>query len=102
VAFCCLSFLNVPAIGLYYSLRSRNSTIAFLSTLVAGFFIPIILPSLLWLLWFVYTEGLNLPLWRPRPGIGAAFWQIVIAVLCWDRLHRRLTARTFALETAIG
>ncbi|HWX18649.1 MAG TPA: ABC transporter permease subunit [Candidatus Binatia bacterium] len=93
------TFLAVPVIGLYFSLRCRSFIAAFLSTLTIGMILPPVLAGLLEaLLWLSYGGGpvSNSEEWFPAGG--AAFGQLVLAAVCWERLLTRLRRRAFPLE----
>lgn len=93
------SLLSLPAIGLYFSLRCRNSLSAFLLTLAVGLLAPLSVPGLLEPLSDFFTrnpgrvEFLNMP-----SSILAMPLQLALAAFCWERLHSRLKHRAFALE----
>jgi ABC-type transport system involved in multi-copper enzyme maturation permease subunit len=98
IFFYASTFLTVPVIGLYFSLRCVNFIAAFLATLAIGLLAPLILsPFLGWFSSIWEASGTNSPI-----GIGfsgeACFWQIVLAGLCWRQLHERLKRRAFPLE----
>jgi ABC-type transport system involved in multi-copper enzyme maturation permease subunit len=94
IFFCAITFLSLPVIGLYYSLRCRNFITAFLATLGVALVIPLFLPSLLGYLTPFVVGG-------PFGGIASlrgAFIQMAIAIICWLRLLERLKKRSFPLE----
>ncbi len=102
--FYAASFLSLPVIGLYFSLRQNNLISAFLSTLAAGILAPWVLTTgLLWI-WVLHL-GFS-PVGPPVPGdyykaawlLGLLGGQGVIALILAWRLHRNLARRTFALE----
>ncbi len=100
ISFFAITFLTLPAIGLYYSLRSRNFVSAFLATLALGLLAPMVLSAALhWILLLYYPAfgGLFFG-FHIGPSIQAAFFQIVIAAICLRRLRTRLRNRTFPLE----
>jgi ABC-type transport system involved in multi-copper enzyme maturation permease subunit len=69
------TFLALPVIGLYFSLRCRNFMAAFLLTLVSGLFLPILM------------TGQSFP--------AAACVQILIAYFFAEALYRNLKKRAF-------
>ncbi|MCX6925575.1 MAG: hypothetical protein NT154_20555 [Verrucomicrobia bacterium] len=101
VCFFVATFLTVPVFGLYYSLRCRNFLTAFMSTVVVGLFLPLVLGRVLLGMWWslVLITGRSD---SPEPEISS-FWpaavcQMLLALWCWKRLHRRLEKRAFPLE----
>jgi ABC-type transport system involved in cytochrome c biogenesis permease component len=96
--FFLVAFLTVPVFGLYFSLGSRNFIIAFLATLAVGLLLPLVLPQALRALWGVLSDPNAVFSWDPRPSLGAAVCQLLLAVVCWDRLFVRLRKRAFPLE----
>jgi hypothetical protein len=112
ILFHAATFLALPVIGLYFSLRCRGFLGAFLSTLAVGLLAPFAVPLLLGFFWqlhlstnspFVASGGL-IPI-RPafygllsNPYALAAFCQLVLAGTFLQRLHRCLTKRAFHLE----
>jgi ABC-type transport system involved in multi-copper enzyme maturation permease subunit len=96
------AFLCVPVIGLYFSLRNRHFITAFLATLAVAIFLPsFVAAAVSWLFWFLFLGEAdpNPSAWLPShpfiPGIHAAFWQLVLAILFWGALVRRLKRRSF-------
>ena len=79
IYFYALTFLTLPVIGLYFSLRCRNVLTAFLSTIGVGLLVPLAVSPLLR---FFY----------------ASFVQPVFAIICWFGLHDRLKRRAFPLD----
>ena len=97
IFFFLVTFLTVPVFGLYFSLRCRNFLTAFLSAVAVGLVLPLVLPGVLramWL-WWDYHPGST---WDMGPSWPAAVGQFLLALVCWDRLHHRLTKRAFPLE----
>jgi len=100
ILFHAVTFLTLPVIGLYFSLRCRNFISAFLSTLAVGLLAPLAIPLVLALPRWPFDDPTSF-YWRQanmRPSAPAALYQIVLAAICLRRLHRRLTKRTFILE----
>jgi ABC-type transport system involved in multi-copper enzyme maturation permease subunit len=92
-----ISFFTLPVIGLYYSLRCRAFITAFLWTIMVGLVLPVALPGLLQLAWWVYAlSGATSPLFSRTAFSG--LWQFAFAILCWKRLYQRLVKRAFPLE----
>jgi ABC-type transport system involved in multi-copper enzyme maturation permease subunit len=98
ILFHAVTFLTLPVIGLYFSLRCRNFISAFLSTLAVGLLLPLVLSLVLRFVWWLYSDSNSLYGWQVGPSASAALPQIVLAVLCWHRLRDRLKRRAFPLE----
>jgi ABC-type transport system involved in multi-copper enzyme maturation permease subunit len=98
ILFHAITFLTLPVIGLYFSLRCRNFISALLSTLAVGLLLPLVLSLLLRFGWWLYADANSPPGWQMRPSASAALPQIVVAAVCWHRLRDRLRKRTFSLE----
>jgi ABC-type transport system involved in cytochrome c biogenesis permease component len=82
IAFCLSTYLTLPVVGLYFSLRCRNFLSAFLLTLVSGVFLPIVLTGYLIL--------------DVQPGSeSVAFLQIFIAYGFFVALCIKLKTRSF-------
>jgi ABC-type transport system involved in multi-copper enzyme maturation permease subunit len=112
ILFHAVTFLTLPVIGLYFSLRCRTFIGAFLSTLAVGLIAPLAFPLLLEYFWRIYSvtnfsfapSGGLIPM--PPTSYGlllrpyglAAFCQLVVAVILWLRLYHRLRQRAFRLE----
>jgi hypothetical protein len=92
------SFLTVPVFGLYFSLRCRNFITAFLATVAVGLVLPLAVPALLGTIRWAWFDSNSDFSWVMRPSVPAAFCQCILAVVCWDRLFRRLRKRAFPLE----
>jgi ABC-type transport system involved in multi-copper enzyme maturation permease subunit len=76
------TFLSLPMIGLYFSLRCRNFLTALLLTLSAGLLLPMILAAM----------------WNPngvRASEAAACVQVITAYFLATALYRRLKNRSF-------
>ena len=98
VLFFAVTFLSVPVIGLYFSLRCRNFITAFLATVTVGLLVPLVLPSVVRLVWWTIAYSAPRLSWQMRPSLPAAVCQGILAVVCWDRLLLRLKKRAFPLE----
>jgi len=96
ILFHAVTFLTLPVIGLYFSLRCRNFISAFLSTLAVGLFAPMAIPDLLSFLWRLYSDANYSP--QMGASLPAALCEIFLAAICLHRLHRRLTRRAFVME----
>jgi ABC-type transport system involved in cytochrome c biogenesis permease component len=105
ILFFAVTFLSVPVVGLYFSLRCRNFITAFLATVGVGLLLPLILPDLAKVVWQAYVrtsahfswERFDVS-WEMRPCVSAAVCQILLAAFYWNRLHRRLRKRGFPLQ----
>jgi ABC-type transport system involved in multi-copper enzyme maturation permease subunit len=91
IFFYAITYLTIPVVGLYFSLRCRNFITAFLSSLGAGLLMPLILP----LLWRVSDPTSAVGIGSSGP---AAFVQLILAGFCWSRLVDRLKKRNFPLD----
>jgi len=98
--FFAITFLSLPVIGLYYSLRCRNFIAAYLSTLAVGLLAPVVVPSLLQLIWDRDIMSNFVP-WELRLSGRVSLVQLVIAAFCWFELRDRLRKRRFPLERAV-
>jgi ABC-type transport system involved in multi-copper enzyme maturation permease subunit len=111
ILFHAATFAALPVIGLYFSLRCQGFVTAFLFTLGFGLALPLALPGLLAVAWRVYAgiNYLGVIAARPMPGAArsgfvmtpyalAGTAQIVLAVVFWQALYRRLRRRAFRLE----
>ena len=98
IMFFGVTFLALPVIGLYFSLRCRNFITAYLSTLVVGLLGPVILSALLgWLGWLYDARSAFFSL-DARASLRAAVCQLFLAAFCWVCLRQRLRKRAFPLE----
>jgi len=102
-----VTFVTLPIIGLYFSLRCRSFISAFSWTFIVGALLPVTIPVLLalvvWLSGFARLWFLSRAWFLPHqigPSIWASFLQIVFAFFCWNWLHQRLRKRAFPLERA--
>ena len=96
------AFLTVPVFGLYFSLSCRNFITAFLATLTVALLVPLVLPQALRALWLTLFRPNEVFSWEPRPSLGAAIFQVILAIVCWDRLFLRLKERAFPLERTMA
>ena len=101
ILFHAATFLALPVIGLYFSLRCRGFMGAFLSTLAVGLLAPLALPIMLAFVWQAYVAA-NYSVassgFLMQSYVLAASGQLVLAVIFSQRLHRRLRNRAFHLE----
>ena len=95
------TFLSVPVIGLYVSLRSNTSFGAFLLTLGVGIAGPLVLAELLNYINALNMTGMAQP-WEFRDSSKAAIVQLVVAIVCWIALEQRLKQRQFPLTVTSG
>ena len=100
-----ISFITLPAIGLYFSLQRMNQLVGWLCACVVGLLIP-------WLLFRHFSlvdallglMGLSADLIRPNrslslEGLTLAFlWQFAAALVAVVLLHRNLARRRFVLN----
>ena len=92
------TFLSVPIFGLYFSLRCRNFLVAFLFTLAVSLVLPMVLVAMIRLFCLAYgfRDAPGVEMMRPSPV--AVPGQLLLALVCWHRLYRRLVKRAFPLE----
>lgn len=116
IGFLCGSFLTLPVIGLYFSLRCRGFISAFLFTVLIGVAIPyglqlifragiefvfsVDLDDARDLMWAEYGSLVErLYYWLVRLIVSSIFVSLVqgvIAILIWRRLYRDMERRNFA------
>ncbi len=99
--FFLVTFLTVPVFGLYFSLRCRNFLAAFLFTLAVALLLPQTLVQMLktaWDWWGYPVFGPSYTAWDPTFSWPASVCQLLLALVCWHRLYRRLVKRAFPLE----
>jgi ABC-type transport system involved in multi-copper enzyme maturation permease subunit len=82
------TFLALPMVGLFFSLRCRNFLVAFLLTLITGLLLPIVLAACLNHDPFSFRFEMQL-------SVLAACLQIVIAYFFGVALYHRLKKRAF-------
>lgn len=99
IAFFAATFFALPVIGLYFSLRCRNYMSALVATLAVGLLTPIIISILLWSLFVMEFAANSLGgVGDPGPSASAAVFQVVVAIVCAERLRHRLRNRSFPME----
>ena len=97
------TFLTLPVIGLYFSVRSRSFISAFLMTLICGLVLPRILERLAMYIASLFMIGTS-PFDEfefslgTRPG--AVLVQVLFAALLGPLLYVRLDQRNFPMERA--
>ena len=95
VVFYLSTFLTIPIVGLYCSLRERAYVTALLGTVGLGMVIPFVGPSMLNIL--LYYAGGTRDMMSLRDMTLLAFpVQLAIAALCAIGLYRRLQRRQFS------
>jgi hypothetical protein len=95
ICFHAITFLALPIVGLYFSLRCRNFIAAFLSTLVVALLLPIaIVTTLPWVSWF-YGDANSYASTQFGPSLGAGIVQVIVAGFCLQALRSRLKRRAF-------
>ncbi len=91
-----VSFVIIPVIGLYFSVRCRHYLVALLLTIGVAMVLPILLSAISQ--WLSVRAGFG---WED--GWQAAwFFQLLIAAYLNVALHRKLERRQFPLERALG
>jgi ABC-type transport system involved in multi-copper enzyme maturation permease subunit len=101
IVFYGVTFISLPIIGLYFSLRCRTFMTALLAALSASFVIPLVVGSVLAFWWVTFIGTTS----YPSIEFSGTPWQVgliqgCIAVVCWKSLHTRLRTRSFPLERA--
>jgi len=91
ISFHAITFLTLPVIGLYYSLRCRNFLTAFMATLLFGLLAPVVLAAFFRSALWPWTSGR----WEMGLSGGTSLVQMIFAAVCWTALYRRLKARAF-------
>jgi ABC-type transport system involved in multi-copper enzyme maturation permease subunit len=97
-----VTFVTLPIIGLYFSLRCRSFISAFSWTFMVGGLLPVTLPAVLAFVAYL-SRNLAGAWFLPHtigPSIWASLFQIVFAIFCWNWLHQRLRKRAFPLDRA--
>ena len=120
IRFFCCSFLVLPVIGLFYSLRRRGFINAWLSTLIMGLFLPAIFKFLLDLalrlflgdgFWYSYSPLVPGTMSRPVSATILQFllsnsllilFQLIIAARLGWRLRRDMERRNFSFSRMIA
>lgn len=100
-----ITFLALPVIGLYFSLRCRNFLSAFLLALSLGLGVPAVLGWLVEMTAWILSEnfGGSGPFkWSFRAFMSMSAGQLALALLLGWRLHRRLANRSFPLERVLA
>jgi ABC-type transport system involved in multi-copper enzyme maturation permease subunit len=102
ILFYAVLFVNVPVIGLYFSLRCRNFLTAFLFTAAVGLLLPLAVAELITYLRWTLAASNTAYSFQMRPSVPAAAFQLALAGGCWWLLQRRLKQRAFPLERTMG
>jgi len=94
------TLLTLPAIGLYHSLARKNFLRAFLSTLLMGFFIPVLLARASVIVWSI-SIGSSVPwFYSDDNDLGwllAPLIQLIFGGACILNLRRNLKLRHYVL-----
>jgi ABC-type transport system involved in multi-copper enzyme maturation permease subunit len=98
ILFHAFTFLTLPVVGLYFSLRCRNFISALLCTLGVGLLLPLVAPPAVGLITWIWSRSDAFYDWRLRLSGQASFFQLVFAAVCWQALRGRLQRRAFPLE----
>lgn len=99
--FFAVSFLVLPLVGLYFSLRCRHYLTAFALTLFVTFIAPALIVVTVRLLWsFVTRQGFGLD-WSEHLSSTAWIFQIAFALGLGWALRKRLDARAFPLQQSL-
>jgi ABC-type transport system involved in multi-copper enzyme maturation permease subunit len=97
---CLVSFLTLPVIGLYFSLRRSNFMSALLFTLLFGLGLPMTFPGLLHIV-FPEFDFPGSPLGMFYSQSAVTILQLLAAVLLGRRLYSDLVRRNFAFSHAV-
>jgi ABC-type transport system involved in multi-copper enzyme maturation permease subunit len=89
LVFLMTSYLTVPVVGLFFSMRKLNFLVGWLLTCFIGLLLPMIFSGVL--------ARLTPP---PIPTLTPLLCQALVAVLAWLALNRELTQRQFVLVRA--
>jgi ABC-type transport system involved in multi-copper enzyme maturation permease subunit len=98
VLFFSITFLTLPVIGLYFSVRARNFLSAFLLTLACGLIAPMVVERLAGFCLWAYGYRGGFAEIHFGPLRLASLMQLGLAVFLGGHLRRRLETRTFPLE----
>ena len=100
VWFFAVTFLTLPVIGLYFSVRCRHFVSAFLLTLVTALGLPFALSPVISFIAFIYTNALTASYDKFAEKLWAvpSLVQGALALLTATLLRRRLGRRNFPLE----
>jgi ABC-type transport system involved in multi-copper enzyme maturation permease subunit len=91
-----ISFLTLPIVGLYFSLRCRNFIAAFLATVAVGLLSPILMAAFFRFLWWAYGNPTSIASGEvPTLSFGSSLIQLTLAALCGRALYWRLKHRFF-------
>ncbi len=98
ILFVISSYLTLPVVGLYFSLRRPNFISAFLFTLMSGLGVPWVIGLLFLVLWELPTQG-----FPSRASVMIVpLTQAVIAAALGFQLHRDLERRNFSYQRDIN
>jgi ABC-type transport system involved in multi-copper enzyme maturation permease subunit len=91
-----ISFLTLPVVGLYFSLRCGNFIAAFLFTLAVGLLAPILLAAFFRFVAWAYGPGYyGGPVEVGALFFGSSLIQMTLAAICARGLYERLKRRAF-------
>lgn len=104
IGFFATTYLVLPVVGLYYSVRCRHFISALVLTLGTVVAMPMIAMLAVRVGWWSYVGGLG---YSARPGFyewGEGVWllQLVTAAAFWRLLYRKLETRAFPLEQGVA
>ena len=92
------TFLTLPVIGLFFSLRCRNFVGGFLLTAVFGILAPMILEQLAEFAWWSFSSDDNSFDWSLNLSPWVLVAQLALAVVFAVWLRRRLATRSFSFN----
>ncbi|MDB6109012.1 MAG: hypothetical protein JWR69_762 [Pedosphaera sp.] len=100
IQLCLFSFLTIPVIGLYFSLRRNSFISALLFTVLFGLVLPVGLPALLYVVFpEFYVPGSLAAAFYSQSAISLL--QLTVAILLGRRLYFDLVRRNFAFSHAV-
>ncbi len=96
ICFTASTFVTVPVIGLYWSLRVRSFPVAFVATVMGAILAPAVIAKLAGCLLWLYAGTSSEYEWDFFPSYGAFLCQVLLAAIAWTLLWLRLKRRRFA------
>jgi hypothetical protein len=101
IVYFAVTYLTLPVVGLYFSLRCRHFITGFLLTLVVTQALPAIVDRLgKFLLWTYFSQAAYFP-WQEQLTTNWVM-QLALAGFFWHRLNRKLETRSFPLERGLA
>ena len=100
IVFLAVTFLTLPVIGLYFSVRCKNFIAAFLLTLVCGLLAPLLCEWVLKLILWAYVIPTRVSGWDGGVVSVRCLGQLLLSLYVGLKLRQRLATRSFPLERA--